>query len=57
MKYLIGLVGLIDGLELGNEFPDIDRTPTYCYICQLLLMGMDRGEHSRSHLYGREVGA
>jgi len=25
MKYLIGLVGLIDGLELGNEFPDIDQ--------------------------------
>jgi len=24
MKYLIGFVGLIDGLELGNEFPDID---------------------------------
>ena len=25
MKYLIGLVVLIDGLELGNEFPDIDQ--------------------------------
>ena len=25
MKYPIGLVVLIDGLELGNEFPDIDQ--------------------------------
>jgi len=25
MKYPIGLVGLIDGLELGNEFPAIDQ--------------------------------
>ena len=121
MKYLIGLVGLIAGLALGNEFPDIDqntnillhrsivthgpmlplivfavasvtrsipirwfalglalsvaihlsfdlfpkgwtgfaliRIPTHGWTAQWFLLRMDSGEHSRMHLYGREVGA